>query len=207
MNFTEWQYRIYKIYLAVMVAAIILSIPLAFILPVEVSFENGLIENAQVVVLAVSATAILIFRSESAQMKWFQRLFAAGLFLMALRELSWGRVFFPIKMGKLGASFVSMADYEYRIPVYIFLAIYIAAMLFILIRFVPVKKILLGRQPLAAFAVIILALILNYVGEHGYFIGKACGQILEEFNELILYLTLPVVNFYYTNCDKKNNPR
>ena len=194
---SKLQYRMYKIYLSVMFGAVILSVPLAFVLPVELSFENGVIENAQVVILILAALLVLIFRSPAAQMIWFQRFFAAGLFLMAMRELSWGRVFFPIKMKALGPTFVAMADYEYRIPVYIFLAVYIAIMLFILIRFVPVKRILLSRQPLAAFAVIFIALSLNYIGEHGYFIGKAYGQVLEELNELIFYLTLPVINFYY----------
>ena len=197
MKSTTLQYRMYKIYLSVMFAATILSVPLAFVLPVELSFENGVIENAQVVVLILAALLVLIFSSSDAQMKWFQRFFAAGLVLIALRELSWGRVFFPIKMKPLGPIFVAMTDYEYRIPVYIFLAVYIAMMIFILIRFVPVKKILLSRQPLAAFAVIFMALLLNHVGEHSYFIGKACGQVLEEVNELIFYLILPVVNFYY----------
>lgn len=95
------------------------------------------------------------------------------------------------------AVFVSMADYKYRVPVYIFLVVYVAAMLFVLIKFVPVKEILCYQQPLAVFAVIILAIIFSYIGEHGYFIGKECGQILEELNELILYMTLPAINFYY----------
>ena len=201
------QYRMYKIYLSVMLVAVILSVPLAFVLPVELSFENELIENAQVIVLIFDALLILNSPSPAAQMIWFQRFFAAGLFLMALRELSWGRVFFPIKMKALGPTFVAMADYEYRIPVYIFLAVYIALMLFILIRFVPVKKIFLSRQPLAAFAVIFIALLLNYVGEHGYFIGKAYGQVLEELNELIFYLTLPVISFYYTQQKNRRDDR
>lgn len=195
MNSTKLQYRIY---LSVMFVAVLLSVPFAFILPLELSFENGLLENEQVVILILGAVLILVFRADDAQFKWFQRLFSAGLVLIALRELSWGRVFFPIGMNSLGPVFVSMAEYEYRVPVHIFLAVYIAVMLFVLIRFVPVKKILQNRQPLGAFAVIIIALALNYVGEHGYFIGKECGQILEEMNELILYLTLPTINFYYT---------
>ena len=108
-----------------------------------------------------------------------------------------GTSIFPAKIKSTEPVFVSMADYKYRVPVYIFLAVYILAMLFVLIRFVPVKKILQYKQPLAVFAAIILAIIFSYVGEHGYFIGKECGQILEELNELILYMTLPVINFYY----------
>lgn len=203
MNSTKLQYQMYKIYLCIMFVAVILSVPLAFVLPVELSFENGVIENAQVVILILAALLILNFPSPAAQMIWFQRFFAAGLVLMALRELSWGRVFFPLKMKPLGPVFVSMADYNYRIPVYIFLAAYVAMMLFILIRFVPVRKIFLSRQPLAAFAVIFFTLSLNYVGEHGWLIGKAYGQVLEELNELIFYLTLPVISFYYT---QQKNP-
>lgn len=105
-------------------------------------------------------------------------------------------------MKPTGPSFVSMADYEYRVPVYIFLAVYIAAMIFVLIRLVPVKKFFRSRQPLALFAVIILAIIFSYIGEHGYFIGKECGQILEELDELILYMTLPALNFYYLRQQK-----
>lgn len=197
---TNLQYRIYKNYVKLMFVAVILSVPLAFVLPVECSFENGLIENAQVVILILATIWILNVRS---RIKWFQRFCAAGFVLMALRELSWGRVFFPIGMDQFGAVFVPMVDYKYRVPVYILTAAYITAMLVMLIRFVPVRKILFGRQPLGAFAVISIALILNHVGDHGYFFCKGNGQILEEFNELIFYMTLPSVALYWL-WQKKN---
>ncbi len=186
----------YRTYIRSAFVAVILSVPLALVLPVEVSFENGIIENAQVIVLLAGAILMLRVRS---RMKWFQIFFAMGLVLMALRELSWGRVFFPIDFEELGAVFVTMAEYKYRVHVYAFLVVYISAMIFILIRFVPIKKILRGRQPIAAFAVMILAIAFNYIGEHGFFIGKACGQILEELNELIFYVTLIVAGLYYCN--------
>ena len=186
----------YRTYIRSAFVAVILSVPLALVLPVEVSFENGLNENAQVVILFIGAILMLRVRS---RMKWFQIFFAMGLVLMALRELSWGRVFFPIDFEELGAVFVTMAEYKYRVHVYAFLVVYISAMIFILIRFVPIKKILRGRQPIAAFAVMILAIAFNYIGEHGFFIGKACGQILEELNELIFYVTLIVAGLYYCN--------
>lgn len=186
----------YRTYIRSALVAIVLSVPLALILPVEISFENGLIENAQVIILLVGAILMLRVRS---RMKWFQIFFSMGLVLMALRELSWGRVFFPIDFEELGAVFVTMAEYKYRVHVYAFLIAYISAMIFILIRFVPIKKILRGRHPIAAFAVMILAIAFNYIGEHGFFIGKECGQILEELNELIFYVTLIVAGLYYCN--------
>ena len=197
---TSSQYRIYKIYVVIAFIAVISSVPLAFVLPVEWSFENGFIENAQVIILLVEAIWILTIRSP---IKWFQRFFAAGLVLIALRELSWGRVFFPLKIEKLGPVFVSMADYKYRVYVYIFLAIYISAMLMMLILFMPVREIISGSQPLAEFGIIFLAVLLNYIGDKGLFVGKMCGQILEESNELILYMTLPIVALYWIWQQKK----
>lgn len=187
------QYCVYKIYVNIALTAVILSLPLTFVLPVEWSFENGLIENLQVIVLLIGAIFVLSVRSDV----WLQRFLAAGLMLIVMRELSWGRVFFPTGIEELGPVFVSMADYKYRVHVYIFLAIYISAMLFMLIRLVPVKKIFLCPQPLFAFVVILIAIILNYIGDKGLFIGKACGQVLEELNELILYMTLPSVAAYW----------
>lgn len=195
MNLTTLQYKIF-VWLAF--SGLVLSTPLAFVLPVEWSFENGLIENAQIVVLLGGIILILSVRSS---MKWFQRFFAAGLLLIVFRELSWGRVFFPTGMEKLGPVFVSMKDYEYRLPVYIFLAAYISTMLFMLIYFVPVKKILAAPQPWELFTVMVSAIIFSSIGEHTHLLDRTCGQIFEELNELILYATLPVAALYYCRGD------
>ena len=184
----------YRIYTGIAFVAVFLSVPLTFVLPVEWSFENGFIENAQVIILIVGAILILNIHSS---MKWFQRFFAAGLVLIALRELSWGRVFFPVAMEELGPVFISMAEYKYRVPVYIFLTVYILAMIFMLIYLVPLRKIFQYNQPFAIFAAIIIAAILSLIGDHGWLIGKEHGQILEELNELIIYVNLPVSALHY----------
>ena len=137
--------------------------------------------------------------------KMASKIFCGGFHIDCPARIELGARFFPTGMEEFGAVFVSMADYEYRLHVYVFLTIYIAAMLFVLIRFVPVKKILFGRQPLAAFAVILIAHLLNYIGDHGLIIGKAYGQVLEELNELILYMTLPAVALYWL-WQLKENP-
>lgn len=115
MILTKFQYRICVV---IAFVAVILSVPLSLVLPVEASFENGLIENAQVVILFVSVIFLLKVRLP---LKWFRRFFAAVFLLIALRELSWGRVFFPLKMKPLGPIFIAMTDYEYRILFILFL--------------------------------------------------------------------------------------
>ena len=192
----------YRIYIRFALIAVVLSVPLAFVLPVEVSFENGLIENVQVIVLIVGAIWLSAVRLS---MKWFRRFCSAGLVLIALRELSWGRVFFPIEMEKYGSVFIGMADYKYCTHVYVFLVAYVSAMIFMLVKLVPIKRLIESRQLLAAFAVIIMATIFACVGDHGWIIGKKCGQILEEFNELIVYMTLPVAALYYCRADTGRN--
>ena len=191
----------YRIFVGFAFVAEILSVPLSFALPVELSFENGLIENAQIVVLIVGALWILKVRSP---LKWFQRFFAAGLLLIVFRELSWGRVFFPVSMEPLGPVFIDMAHFKYGTEVHVAMVAYVAAMIFILIRFVPVKKILHSPQPSAAFAVMIVAFIFSSFGDSGLLLGKLHGQILEELNELIFYSTSPVAALYYCKAGTEN---
>lgn len=95
MNSTTLQYKLYKIYLSAMFTAIILSVPLALILPLELSFENGLIENAKIIILLFGAVLILTSRADDAQFKWFQRLFASGLVLINLTRIKLGTGIFP----------------------------------------------------------------------------------------------------------------
>lgn len=181
-------------------AAVVLSVPLAFVLPPKVAFENGAIENAQVVILLALAAANVKWSLAAANIRqrWFHRFCAALTFLFALRELSWGRVFFQIGTAANGAPhFISMADYPLRLPVYIFLTLYILALVFILFRFLPVKRMLLSKKPLGALAVMFAAVAMVYIGEHGYIFGKECGEILEELNETIAYLMMPYICTYY----------
>lgn len=77
----------------------------------------------------------------------------------------------------------------YRVQVYIFFALWISAMLFVLFKFLPVKRFLLKRKPLGA-----LAIILAQAGEH-YWIAH--GEILEELEELVAYAMLPEICLFY----------
>ncbi len=176
-----------------------MSIPLAFVVPPEITFENHLVENLQVVILILFAAANLkLARASKLQLKWYHVFCAMLFFLFALRELSWGRVFFQIGAEPSGEPiFISMANYPYRVPVYIFLAICISALIFILAKFLPVKKFLFAKKPIGALAVMFGAILAAYVGEHGYFIGKECGEVLEELEETVAYLMLPKICLFY----------
>ena len=149
MNLTKLQYRIYKFYLGTTFAALILSVPLAFVVPPELTFENGVIENLQVVVLFLLAAVNIKFAisARNIQLKWYHVFCAILFFVFALRELSWGRVFFKVGEEISGEPiFMSMADFPYRVPIYIFLTLCILAMLFILIKILPLKEFIFSRK-------------------------------------------------------------
>ncbi len=187
-------------YLKINLALVALSFPLSFVLPPKVAFENGLIENLQVAVLLFSAALSfkLSLSAENSNSKWFHRFCAALMILFAMRELSYGRVFFQTGAFPSGEpTFVMMADFPYRKQIYIFLTIYILALLAILLKFIPLKRMLFGKKPVDALIVMTVAILVSQFGDHGYFVGKEYGAILEEVNELIAYMTFPKICLYY----------
>jgi len=76
---------------------LLLCYPLARVIPLEWSWENGVIENAQVVVLLAG----LVFAAQAWRRAPQDGVAMLGLcampvwFLLAGRELSWGAVFLP----------------------------------------------------------------------------------------------------------------
>ena len=117
--------------------------------------------------------------------------------LFAARELSWGRVFYPIGFDDDGPEFVAMADYAWRTEAYVFIVVVGLAMLYLLIMRVPVRKMLKMPPPIAILLIIAVGTALQYVGEHGILIGKMHGQMLEELSETIVYAMLPSLCRYY----------
>ena len=178
--------------------ALILGVPLASVVPPELAFENGVIENFQVALLISIALANLRWAkisADNAPLRWFHIFCAMLMIVFALRELSWGRVFFQTGVAPNGEPyFVMMSNYPYRVPVYIFLTLWISAMLGVLFRFLPVKRFLLERKPLGALAVMFAAVILAQAGDHDLI---AHGEILEELEELVAYAMLPEICLFY----------
>jgi len=191
-------------YLKINLALIALSVPLSFLLPQSLAFENGVIENLQVAVLIFSAALNLKWslKAENFSAKWFHRFCAALIFLFALRELSYGRVFFQTGILATGEpTFIMMKDFPYCRQIYIFLTIYILALVIMLLKFIPLKKMLFTKKPVAALIVMSVAILFSQIGEHGFFAG---GEFMEEFNELIAYMTFPKICSYYREFFKQD---
>ena len=70
-------------------------IPVSYIIPISWAWENGPIEDAQAVVLFIGFIMSLKYASHARfSGMWYTA--ATCFLLMTGRELSWGRVFFPL---------------------------------------------------------------------------------------------------------------
>lgn len=179
--------------------ALVVSVPLSMILPPSLAFENGPIENFQVVLLICASiySLRLMLDSYAHGAKAFHVFCALGFVLLTLRELSWGRVFYQTDFDAKGPVFVPMSDYAWRFEAHIFIAVVVLLMLFLLIKHLPLRRLRSSRLPIALFAIVLVGVIMQYSGEHGYLIGKTHGQVLEELCETIIYAMQPFLCSYY----------
>ena len=190
---------VYKWSLIIGSVLIAAALPLSFILPVSVSFENGLIENLQVVSLIVGGiyNITLIGKSTDYQIADFHLWCTVLMFFMAFRELSWGRIFYPIGFEATGPVFVDMSNFEYRIEVHILMAAFILFLLVFMLRNLPLQRMLRCRLPFMIIFAMAVAMAFSYIGDHGMVVGKLQGQIVEEFSELAFYTLIPALCIYY----------
>ena len=190
---------IYNFSLVIGLLILILAVPLSFLLPVSISFENGLLENLQVVVLIFSGLYNLFLTNYTTdkQIKAFNIWCAALSILLACRELSWGRVFYQMRMEATGPVFIDMSNYIYRTEAYIFIVSYMLILLITALLKLPLKKLLRCRFPIMILFIMFVSIMFSYIGDHGIIFGKLQGQIVEEFGELSFYTLIPALCIHY----------
>lgn len=199
---TSVQPRLDKITLSFLIIGLLVlfvSYPLAQILPSWVSWENGPVENAQVVILFFGMVQALIYqKSDMADWKWLWRGAALIWFICAVRELSWGAVFLePLSISDEGPFFSSrQLWYKPVIMPALILSIVLAAILMIkngsqqLLR--PLQR--SGGLPWTEFLLATLCMMISTAAEEhlGLTTGLtgAAAQNLEELSELAAYIFL-----------------
>ena len=173
--------------------------PLAQFLPPECGWENGLIENAQAILLLIGA----MFCFNCAYYYFKGMGFTVGLLYldMFMRELSWGRVFFPTGIyTEMGPEFISMNSIPQHNFINAVIGAVIAVILYGFYKFMPWKKLIFEiKFPIISAVIGIIALILQYGGEHVWFsaLTHPQNQILEELAEVIVYLEMLNITQYY----------
>lgn len=179
-------------------ALLAISFASAGILPAWTGFENGPIENAQVLVLLGGALLAIRFavRAQS-NLRWFWMAVFPIWLVMSLRELSWGAVFLPALSISEHGPYFSSSQLWYRS--YVAPAL-IAVSLLVLVFFIKargphiLKYLFATRQlPYADIGLFILAMIIS-AGAEGHmwlnFGDWGHMQVLEEAAELAAFVFL-----------------
>lgn len=168
-------------------------LPLSFILPERIAWENGPIEMTQNMVLLFGVFWNLntYFRSSSVSRNkiW---LFLAGFFLLLFgREISWGRVFLLKEITKKGPVFWSMKSLPYYRFIHGCIAVYMCMDILLLIKAVCWRSALQcihwSRRITVLF---LLATILTLLGDKGLLFHSVVDETIEEFAELFIYISL-----------------
>lgn len=190
----------YRLTLWALVLYLALIYPLSGIFPDWVSFENGPVENLQVAVLLAGSLLCLSWRVRSKgnlRLVWLSG--AILFFILAFRELSWGRVFTPLGCAANGEPiFMAAADMPYRTEIHACVGALALLALYLLVRFAPWKKIVRRRLlPWPQLLLCVIGMTLCTVGDHKAIFHTLRDQQLEEMGELLLYLSLCHGAWYY----------
>ena len=180
----------------ILIGLMVLLLPQAFILPVECSYENHLLENLEVFVLGIGFINML-YRTVSLNKNKFNKFYlACGIFyiIMIARELSYGRVFYPIGMDKNGEQiFVKVHELWYGSVVYpiVGILILIALILLVVYFYQSRRQGICWYIPLGEFLFFIVTSILSQcVFDRGLVQFGNYNQLLEESCEIIAYISL-----------------
>lgn len=168
--------------------------PLGFSLPEWWGWENGPIENTQVIILIAGAILSCLAarhnRHDSQICKLW--LWTVPIWLIIIgRELSWGRVFFdPVSIGPDGPMFPSIHEIWYGRYVYPVNIIIMSSTLCGLWYNFNWKKIKhIWRIPAIDGILLILSAIASQLvfEKNLLMVFNPCSQLLEEWSELIVY--------------------
>lgn len=171
--------------------ALLLSCVAVRQMPVEWGYENSLVENVQMAVLAAGMLLCLFARRERRLYR-----FAAMVFLlMMLREVSYGRTIFFAVPGEVD-TFYKWSEIPYGWVAHVLVGLYMAymALYFILNRlYKPLWGILTEiRIPLVTAVVMLVSMVVATVME------KMELAPAEEMAELAFYVALVTAVYSYT---------
>ena len=174
----------------------IIFIGLSFVLPIEYSYENHFLENLEVVILFLGII-ICIGKIRDFILYDSIKFYVASIIIYILmigRELSWGRVFYPIGMDKNGEQiFVKVHELWYGSVVYPMVGILILIVLILLgVYFYQSRRQgICWYIPLGEFLFFIVTSILGQcVFDRGLVQFGNYNQLLEESCESIAYISL-----------------
>jgi hypothetical protein len=189
----KYMYKTYYILIGLM----IFLLPQAFILPIEYSYENHLLENTEVCILGIGLIT-MFYKIMKINIKKVENFYlACGIFYMVMiaRELSFGRVFYPIGIDKNGEQvFVNIHQLWYGSIVYPIVTILVLLAIVLMVKtykYIQKERIICSIPKYSIRLFIIMLILSQVVFEKNLIVFLAdYGQLLEECTEILAYCSL-----------------
>ncbi|SEJ10451.1 hypothetical protein SAMN05660742_103173 [Propionispira arboris] len=189
------------------VAWLLCIIPLSWILPPQISWENGILENSQVMILFVGVFMSFYFYIEdlSSQGKKLWASIGAFFVMLAGRELSWGRVLFQTKLTPSGPELIAMNQLPHSNIIQGIILLFILSVISALIYNIPWDNVITIPLPIMYLTLGLSSFILSAIGEHHWLLSPKQGQTVEELSELLAYFMIVKIVKYYAASLKNNS--
>lgn len=166
-------------------------------MPIEYSYENHLLENTEVCILGIGLITMFykMMKINIKKVKIFY--LACGIFYMVMiaRELSFGRVFYPIGIDKNGEQvFVNIHQLWYGSIVYPIITILVLLAIVLMVKiykYIQKERIICSIPKYSIRLFIIMLILSQVVFEKNLIVFLAdYGQLLEECTEILAYCSL-----------------
>ncbi len=173
---------------------VVLLFPMGLTLPPWWGWENGPLENTQVLILAIGLLVSWFAARHNRDNRKARNLWLwLTLFWLLVigRELSWGRVFYPVASGANGPELISLHQLWYGPLVRPVVAAAMTAMVTGIYLNSPLKYIRQTTLPLLDLVILFITVILTSVCDKSMLpLFHSQEEVLEEWAELTAYWSM-----------------
>lgn len=183
----------------VSIILVLLLFPIGLSLPPSWGWENGPLENTQVLILSIGLVLSWFAAQHNQHNRNAQNLWLWLILFWLLcigRELSWGRVFYLVAFGNNGPEFLSIHQLWYGPWVHLLIAIVVIVMLIGICCSSPFKYLRQKKLPFVDIAILFTATALaGWFEKTTIHLLLPHKVLLEEWAELTAYWSMVSIAF------------
>jgi hypothetical protein len=187
---------LYKVFPTTYLSILLLALmfPAGLWLPPSWGWENGVIENLQILILAeglVGSCFVAWNKRDDRRSRNLWLCLTPCWVLAILREVSWGRVFYPVSIGTHGPKFITLQQLPYGFLIKPFVIIVIVVTLITVYWNAKGNFIRYKQLPVLDLAILLVAAIIAVLCDKNMLLHlHSYHQILEEWAELTVYWSI-----------------